>query len=67
VTRVVAPGSKRFRWLPLALLAAFAAADFLVQYAAPAKSLQKAVHATPAILRFMKVGLRLGVSSVLSI
>lgn len=59
-------GSSPLRWLPLALLAIYAALDCLVQYTLAATDATSVLHIPPGIVNFIRVGLQLHSSCTLS-
>ena len=56
-------GTAEARWGPLAILAAYAALDFVLQYGAPAVAAQEVLHVPQSLLDFLQVGIgaRVGV------
>lgn len=48
-------GSSRLRWLPMAVLAIFAAADCTLQYSLAATNAASALHVPDRLLRFLTV------------
>ena len=54
-SNLVFVGTAEARWGPLAILAAYAALDFLLQYSAPAVAVQEVVHVPQSLLDFLQV------------
>ena len=52
---LVSVGTAEARWCPLAILAAYAALDFLLQYGAPAVAAQEVLHVPQSLLDFLQV------------
>ena len=53
--KLVSRGSQGYNWLPMAVLTAYATADFLVQYLAPSERVVKAIRIPPSLLEFLRV------------